>query len=156
SKAKIEAMKRPGFKGKEMLPRPESPRSRSRPAPGPTKTRPGVGGLGRSTQSPLSHGSTSQHKTHVLFSFQPDPILEAEERERLAGLNQRDFLIHSYGIPEKVYFAMLKNGTLRADDEKKYGARLKRDSIQEVNMNTTKDNLIPPSQKAVIISKVIV
>ncbi|CAG4965597.1 unnamed protein product [Parnassius apollo] len=59
--------------------------------------------------------------THVLCSFEPDPIIEKEERERVNLLAQRDFLIRSYGMLEQIYLAMKKMGTLRPEDERKYG-----------------------------------
>ncbi|XP_012277454.1 tubulin polyglutamylase TTLL13P isoform X2 [Orussus abietinus] len=54
-------------------------------------------------------------------SFSPEMICEAEERERIAALAQRDLLVRSYGLLEQVYLAMKRNGTLRSADEKKYG-----------------------------------
>ncbi|XP_072754877.1 tubulin polyglutamylase TTLL13-like isoform X2 [Anoplolepis gracilipes] len=59
--------------------------------------------------------------TNTLYSFEPEMILESEERERITALAQRDFLIKSYGMLEQIYMAMKKNGTLRAADERKYG-----------------------------------
>ncbi|XP_063980567.1 tubulin polyglutamylase TTLL13-like isoform X1 [Diachasmimorpha longicaudata] len=56
-----------------------------------------------------------------LSSFVPEIISESEERERVASLAQRDFLIKSHGILEEIYSAMKKNGTLRPGDIKKYG-----------------------------------
>ncbi|XP_013170058.1 PREDICTED: tubulin polyglutamylase TTLL13-like [Papilio xuthus] len=58
---------------------------------------------------------------YVLCSFEPDPIVEKEERERINLLAQRDFLIRSYGMLEQIYLAMKKMGTLRPEDERKYG-----------------------------------
>ncbi|KAG6444928.1 hypothetical protein O3G_MSEX003598 [Manduca sexta] len=59
--------------------------------------------------------------TYVLCSFEPDPIVEKEERERVNLLAQRDFLIRSYGMLEQIYLVMKKMGTLRPEDERKYG-----------------------------------
>ncbi|CAG4935118.1 unnamed protein product [Colias eurytheme] len=59
--------------------------------------------------------------TYVLCSFEPDPIVEREERERVNLLAQRDFLIRSYGMLEQIYLVMKKMGTLRPEDERKYG-----------------------------------
>lgn len=59
--------------------------------------------------------------TYVLCSYEPDPIVEKEERERVNLLAQRDFLIRSYGMLEQIYLVMKKMGTLRPDDERKYG-----------------------------------
>ncbi|CAB3244570.1 unnamed protein product [Arctia plantaginis] len=58
---------------------------------------------------------------YVLCSFEPDPIVEKEERERVNLLAQRDFLIRSYGMLEQIYLVMKKMGTLRPEDERKYG-----------------------------------
>ncbi|KAJ8718442.1 hypothetical protein PYW08_002679 [Mythimna loreyi] len=58
---------------------------------------------------------------YVLCSFEPDPIVEKEERERINLLAQRDFLIRSYGMLEQIYLVMKKMGTLRPEDERKYG-----------------------------------
>ncbi|XP_041980586.1 tubulin polyglutamylase ttll6-like [Aricia agestis] len=58
---------------------------------------------------------------YVTSSFEPDPIVEKEERERVNLLAQRDFLIRSYGLLEQIYLAMKKLGTLRPEDERKYG-----------------------------------
>ncbi|KAL0127819.1 hypothetical protein PUN28_003214 [Cardiocondyla obscurior] len=55
-------------------------------------------------------------------SFEPEIILESEERERVAALAQRDFLIKSYGMLEQIYVAMKRNGMLRPADERKYGS----------------------------------
>ncbi|XP_022129842.2 tubulin polyglutamylase TTLL13-like isoform X1 [Pieris rapae] len=59
--------------------------------------------------------------TYVLCSYEPDPIIEKEERERVNLLAQRDFLIRSYGMLEQIYLVMKKMGTLRPEDERKYG-----------------------------------
>ncbi|XP_069360430.1 LOW QUALITY PROTEIN: tubulin polyglutamylase TTLL13-like [Maniola hyperantus] len=58
---------------------------------------------------------------YVLCSYEPDPIVEKEERERVNQLAQRDFLIRSYGMLEQIYLIMKKMGTLRPEDERKYG-----------------------------------
>ncbi|XP_072938082.1 tubulin polyglutamylase TTLL13-like isoform X1 [Epargyreus clarus] len=58
---------------------------------------------------------------YVVCSFEPDPIVEKEERERVNLLAQRDFLIRSYGMLEQIYLVMKKMGTLRPEDERKYG-----------------------------------
>lgn len=55
------------------------------------------------------------------MSYEPERISESEERERLKSLTQRDFLIKSSGILEHIYMAMLKNGSLRPADIKRYG-----------------------------------
>ncbi|XP_049872008.1 tubulin polyglutamylase TTLL13-like isoform X2 [Pectinophora gossypiella] len=62
-----------------------------------------------------------QKPPYVLCSFEPDPIVEKEERERVNLLAQRDFLIRSYGMLEQIYLVMKKMGTLRPEDERKYG-----------------------------------
>lgn len=45
--------------------------------------------------------------TYVLCSYEPDPIVEKEERERVNLLAQRDFLIRSYGMLEQVSSKLL-------------------------------------------------
>lgn len=35
-------------------------------------------------------------------AFEPEPIIDSEERERLGQLAQRDFLVRSYGLVEQV------------------------------------------------------
>ncbi|KAJ2949676.1 hypothetical protein O0L34_g15603 [Tuta absoluta] len=62
-----------------------------------------------------------QTPTYVSRSFEPDHIVEKEERERVNLLAQRDFLIRSYGMLEQIYLVMKKMGTLRPEDERKYG-----------------------------------
>lgn len=53
-------------------------------------------------------------------SFDPQMIVESEEKERLQKLAQRDYLVRSQGILELVYFSMKKNHILRPQDERKY------------------------------------
>lgn len=53
-------------------------------------------------------------------SFEPQMIVESEEKERLQRLAQRDFLVRSFGLLEHIYHSMKANGTLRPQDEKKY------------------------------------
>ncbi|XP_026480802.1 uncharacterized protein LOC113387655 [Ctenocephalides felis] len=67
--------------------------------------------------------------------FEPEPIVDAEERERLGMLAQRDFLIRSYGLVEHIYLALEKTGSLRQNDERKYGmyARAQQQQQQQVH-----------------------
>ncbi|XP_057667928.1 tubulin polyglutamylase ttll6-like [Diorhabda carinulata] len=53
-------------------------------------------------------------------SFDPQMIVEIEEKERLQKLAQRDYLVRSQGILELIYFSMKKNNILRPQDERKY------------------------------------
>lgn len=53
-------------------------------------------------------------------SFEPQLIVESEEKERLMMLAHRDFLVKSYGLVDHVYLLLKKNGVLRPIDEKKY------------------------------------
>lgn len=55
-----------------------------------------------------------------LSSFEPQMIVESEEKERLIMLAHRDFLVKSYGLVDHVYLLLKKNGALRPMDEKKY------------------------------------
>lgn len=62
-----------------------------------------------------------QPKTFTnLSSFEPQMIVESEEKERLIMLAHRDFLVKSYGLVDHVYLLLKKNGALRPIDEKKY------------------------------------
>ncbi|XP_028027681.1 tubulin polyglutamylase TTLL13-like [Bombyx mandarina] len=70
------------------------------------------------SKQPIPEESKPQY---VLCSFEPDPIVEKDERERVNLLAQRDFLIRSYGMLEQIYLMMKKIGTLRPEDERKYG-----------------------------------
>ncbi|XP_043466529.1 tubulin polyglutamylase TTLL13P-like [Leptopilina heterotoma] len=54
------------------------------------------------------------------YSFRPEIISATEERERIAAMAHRDFLIKSYGMLEQIYLSMKKNGVLRIADERKY------------------------------------
>ncbi|XP_045775876.1 tubulin polyglutamylase TTLL13-like [Maniola jurtina] len=76
-------------------------------------------------QQPVSQTEVKEKKPtkppYVLCSYEPDPIVEKEERERVNQLAQRDFLIRSYGMLEQIYLIMKKMGTLRPEDERKYG-----------------------------------
>ncbi|XP_048484691.1 tubulin polyglutamylase TTLL13 isoform X2 [Plutella xylostella] len=65
--------------------------------------------------------ATARKPAPVFRSFEPDPILRVEESERRNQLAQRDFLIRSYGVLEQIYLVMKKTGTLRPEDERKYG-----------------------------------
>ncbi|KAB0802289.1 hypothetical protein PPYR_04475 [Photinus pyralis] len=56
----------------------------------------------------------------IRSSFQPQIIQEAEERERLQRLAQRDFLVRSTCLTEQIYFSLKRNGVLRSNDEQKY------------------------------------
>ncbi|KAJ8714517.1 hypothetical protein PYW07_002742 [Mythimna separata] len=71
--------------------------------------------------SPSQQPVAEVKPAYVLCSFEPDPIVEKEERERINLLAQRDFLIRSYGMLEQIYLVMKKMGTLRPEDERKYG-----------------------------------
>lgn len=56
----------------------------------------------------------------ISSSFEPQMIVESEEKERLMMLAHRDFLVKSYGLVDHVYLLLKKNGVLRPIDEKKY------------------------------------
>ncbi|CAH0724950.1 unnamed protein product, partial [Brenthis ino] len=53
---------------------------------------------------------------YVLCSYEPDPIVEKEERERVNLLAQRDFLIRSYGMLEQNYVYNVEIGAKLARD----------------------------------------
>ncbi|CAH0558764.1 unnamed protein product [Brassicogethes aeneus] len=96
-KAKLEAAKRINM---QKLPKPIDFKSRSET---------------RSLAPSLSMSSRFSRN-----SFEPQMIVEAEERERIQRLAQREYLIRSNGLLEHVYFSMKKNGILRPQDEKKF------------------------------------
>lgn len=56
-------------------------------------------------------------------SFDPVPIVEAEEMERLNQLKQREFLVRSYGLIEQVcrfhFFRNSGNGMIDADQTRR-------------------------------------
>ncbi|KAK9881051.1 hypothetical protein WA026_014395 [Henosepilachna vigintioctopunctata] len=68
-------------------------------------------------------------------SFEPQMIVEAEERDRLQRLAQRDYLIRSQGILEHVYFSMKQNGILRQQDQRKFAIFEKIRSASESVVN---------------------
>lgn len=55
-------------------------------------------------------------------SFEPQMIVEAEEKERLQRLHHRDYLVRSSGLLEHVYIGLKINGVLRPQDERKFSA----------------------------------
>lgn len=69
-------------------------------------------------------------------SFEPQMIVESEEKERLQRLAQRDFLVRSFGLLEHIYHSMKANGTLRPQDEKKYSLLEK----MKINVNSSNVN----------------
>lgn len=67
-------------------------------------------------------------------SFEPQMIVEAEEKDRVSKLSQRDFLVKNNRLLEYIYFSMRMNGVLRPQDEKKYAIFDKIDrEIQDVD-----------------------
>ncbi|KAF2896088.1 hypothetical protein ILUMI_10086 [Ignelater luminosus] len=74
----------------------------------------------------------------IRSSFQPQMIVEAEEKERLQRLAQRDFLVRSYGLLEHIYFSLKKNGALRPQDERKFGMLNKARSVGDSVVNNNK------------------
>ncbi|CAG9856892.1 unnamed protein product [Phyllotreta striolata] len=70
--------------------------------------------ISRTSSIPLSVRSDCNN------SFEPQIIVEIEEKERLQKLAQRDYLVRSQGILELIYFSMKKNNILRPQDERKY------------------------------------
>ncbi|KAF7283413.1 hypothetical protein GWI33_000654 [Rhynchophorus ferrugineus] len=58
--------------------------------------------------------------TNCRNSFEPQQIIESEEKERLKAMAQRDYLLRSHGILEVIYFSMKKNRVLRPQDDRKY------------------------------------
>nr|XP_046487173.1 tubulin polyglutamylase TTLL13-like isoform X1 [Neodiprion pinetum] len=112
--------------------RPESPVSNKKSAAviiGQDKSKPKV--LAKKMKKP----ATIQFTENNLYSFEPEIICESEERDRITALAQRDFLIKSYGMLEQIYLAMKKNGTLRPEDEKKYGLYGKLGYMNDISLN---------------------
>ncbi|KAL0270708.1 UNVERIFIED_CONTAM: hypothetical protein PYX00_008018 [Menopon gallinae] len=105
-KAKQEALRRNG--GKLILERlrPESPSTKLK--------------MQKKASLKKIKDSMTMKKVHS-SSFDPVPIVEAEEMERLNQLKQREFLVRSYGLIEQIYLCLKKNRTLRPEDEAKYG-----------------------------------
>lgn len=111
TKAKLEAAKRVTTKPKTQVPDP--PRY-----------------ITESSSIPLSGRSECNN------SFDPETIVEYEEKERLQRLEQRDFLVRSQGILELIYFSMKKNNILRPQDERKYAILDKiRQASEMINKN---------------------
>ncbi|KAK6631287.1 hypothetical protein RUM44_005813 [Polyplax serrata] len=107
TRAKQEALRRNG--GKLILEklRPESPLGKSKSSKKLNIKKTGKESIGL--------------KKVISSSFDPVPIVEAEEIERQHQLKQRDFLVRSYGLIEQIYLCLKKNRTLRPEDEAKYG-----------------------------------
>ncbi|XP_069694398.1 tubulin polyglutamylase TTLL13-like isoform X2 [Periplaneta americana] len=103
------AARRMGWKSKDLDKlRPESPLSRdNKPIPKMKKRHIPVKKL------------VPEKKQSFLNSFEPDPIVEAEEKERSMAMAQREFLLKSFGITEQIIHAMKKNGSFTLDEEKK-------------------------------------
>lgn len=81
---------------------------------------------------------------NIKNSFQPQMIIESEERERLQRLAQREYLIRSSGIVECAYFLMKKMGSLRPQDEKKFSIFEKiRNAQTKVNQTNKINNKGP-------------
>ncbi|XP_067009364.2 tubulin polyglutamylase ttll6 [Anabrus simplex] len=142
SKAKLEAAKRPVGKVKELERlQPESPPSKE-PIKKPLQTKKSL--LPQPLPSPpppppppppplaLKRG-IREIKSCSLPCYDPEPILEAEERDRMTGLAQRDFLIRSNGLLEQIYHIMQKTGTLRPGDERKYGTLARTNFVQKIS-----------------------
>ncbi|XP_051162102.1 tubulin polyglutamylase TTLL13-like isoform X2 [Leptopilina boulardi] len=111
---KEEESKRIGKSMSEYKTGPESPRTKKLNFAGEKiKSLP----INRKQVKKSTSPSTSVNK---LYSFRPEIISASEERERIAAMAHRDFLIKSYGMLEKIYLSMKKNGILRIADEKKY------------------------------------
>ncbi|GJQ74221.1 hypothetical protein Trydic_g19128 [Trypoxylus dichotomus] len=72
----------------------------------------------------------------VLNSFEPQMIVESEEKERLLRLSQRDYLVRSNGLLEYVYFSMKVNGMLRPQDERKYAIYDKLKTLSDTKVKT--------------------
>ncbi|KAF5305589.1 hypothetical protein FQA39_LY01680 [Lamprigera yunnana] len=93
----------------------------------------------KTTAKPKSHPpsvevskNSIRPSTHpVKNSFQPQIIVDSEEKDRLLRLAQRDFLVRSYGLMETIYFSLKKNGVLRPQDEMKFSVHTKPSSVEK-------------------------
>lgn len=74
------------------------------------------------TEMPRLKHSIPQVPISSKGSFEPQMIVEAEEKERLQRLHQRDYLVRSSGLLEHVYIGLKINGVLRPQDERKFSA----------------------------------
>ncbi|KAJ8966413.1 hypothetical protein NQ317_004354 [Molorchus minor] len=79
-------------------------------------------------------------RSDVTNSFDPQIIVEAEEKDRLQKLAQRDYLVRSQGMLELIYFSMKKNNILRPQDERKYAIF---DKIRHAGEVINKNNKTP-------------
>ncbi|XP_060524336.1 tubulin polyglutamylase ttll6-like [Cylas formicarius] len=84
-------------------------------SPIPKQSRPPSQGLSK-TRKPLLTIKSSEARN----SFEPQPIIESEEKERLRGLAEREHLLKSHGIVELVYFSLKQNKAIRPEDARKY------------------------------------
>lgn len=93
----------------------------------------------RKLSTPTFHVSITNTKN----SFQPQQIIEAEEKDRLKRLAQRDYLLRSHGILEHVYFSLKKNKVLRPQDDRKYAIFEKlRSAAQVINRTSSPGPII--------------
>ncbi|KAI4459016.1 tubulin polyglutamylase [Holotrichia oblita] len=89
-----------------------------------------------SNQVPSLKRPTQTLPSFILNSFEPQMIVESEEKERLLKLSQRDYLVRSNGLLEYVYFSMKINGMLRPQDERKYAIYDKLKTLSDAKMKT--------------------
>ncbi|XP_050349755.1 tubulin polyglutamylase TTLL13-like isoform X1 [Nymphalis io] len=104
--------------GDKMKPRPKDTKRKDKDEKGKLVAKPS---LAQQSITTIDGKNKEPKPPYVLCSYEPDPIVEKEERERVNLLAQRDFLIRSYGMLEQIYLVMKKMGTLRPEDERKYG-----------------------------------
>lgn len=92
--------------------------------------------MGRSQSASRTSSMPLSVRSDYNSSFDPQMIIECEERERLQKMAQRDYLVRSQGILELVYFSMKKNNILRPQDERKYAILEKiRHASEVINKN---------------------
>ncbi|KAJ9592946.1 hypothetical protein L9F63_015370, partial [Diploptera punctata] len=112
---------------------PESPAGRDKQSVPPVK---------KKLHIPMKKPVTEKKQSY-LNSFKPDPIIEAEERERSTGMAQREFLLKSFGIAEQIIHAMKKNGILRYEDEKKFSVNNKHQTVVHPEAGDSNGNKLP-------------
>ncbi|XP_040160140.1 tubulin polyglutamylase TTLL13-like isoform X1 [Anopheles arabiensis] len=78
----------------------------------------GAGGIGAGKKKLRKRKVAKVAKKHD--EFMPDQIADYEERERMALLGQRDFLIRTCGLVQSIYINFHRNKLLTDSDRRKY------------------------------------
>lgn len=110
--AKIEATRRLNIRQQTAAQQQQRQQQQRQPS-GPVRPKP---------EMPRLRHSIPQVPMTVGGSFEPQMIVEADEKERIQRLHQRDYLVRSSGLLEHVYVGLKVNGVLRPQDERKFSA----------------------------------